>query len=88
MANQRVSAAFSSQIRFSHSKLLPTLTNRIHVMRETKSTASLRPIDISYRNDLKNGVGTRADRAREKDCSLGSGLDCSGAKIRDDALQP
>jgi hypothetical protein len=56
-------------------------------MRETKSTPSLRPIDISYRNDLKN-VSTRANRAREKDCSLGSGLDCSGAKIRDYALQP
>jgi len=43
-------------------------------MRESKSTNSLRPIDISYRNDLKNGVDTRADRSEKRtaDWDVGS----------------
>jgi hypothetical protein len=61
-ANPRGSAGVTNRIRRFRFGCSPRLPVEIRLMRETKSRRSLRPIDISYRNDLKKWVGISADR--------------------------
>jgi hypothetical protein len=72
-AKPQVSAGVTNRIRLFRFGCSPRLPVEIRLMRETKSRRSLRPIDISYRNDLKKWVGIKCRSKRENNCRLGSG---------------